>query len=72
MKLSACIYAILLALLVACSTESKKYVIGVSQCSVDTWRAKFNDEILTFSFLYDNVSVRIASANDNNTLQIRQ
>lgn len=39
-------YWLLLILLVgSCTTPPKKYVIGVSQCSVDIWRDKLNREI---------------------------
>lgn len=52
--------------------EKKVYVIGVSQCSEDSWRSKVNDEMLASTYLHDNVAIRFASANDNDSLQIRQ
>lgn len=61
----------LAALFCSCS-DSKHYVIGVSQCSIDNWRDKFNNELRTSAFLYDDVSLMFASSNDNDLQQIRQ
>ena len=55
----------------ACS-ERKEYVIGVSQCSEDIWRDKLNDELRMGTYLFDNVELRIASANDDDRRQIEQ
>lgn len=52
--------------------EGKRYVIGVSQCSEDIWRDKLNEELKTATFPEDEVSLQFASADDNDTLQIRQ
>lgn len=62
----------LLAGIASCGHESKKYVIGVSQCSEDSWRAKLNDELRTATYLYDEVDVEFASANDDDNKQIKQ
>ena len=58
-------------LLTACS-QKKKYKIGVSQCSEDIWREKLNDEILNSAYLYDNLKIEIASANESDKQQVAQ
>ena len=60
---------VLSGLLVSCSHDASRYVIGVSQCSDDTWRHKMNDEILREAMFYDGVSVEIRSAADDNRKQ---
>lgn len=57
--------------LVSC-TSRPHYVIGVSSCSNDMWRDKLNEELTVSTYLYDNVEIRIASANDNDRRQIAQ
>ena len=49
----------------------KRYVIGVSQCSEDTWRDKLNEE-LRIAALYYDVDLRIKSADDDVRLQTQQ
>lgn len=60
----------LIAALTSCQTSKPRYVIGVSQCSNDAWREKMNNEMLTEALLYDDVSIEIRSAEDNNSRQI--
>lgn len=62
---------ILLLALVGCRRPPAKFVVGVSQCSNDSWRAKLNEELRREAQLYDDVEVRIASAADDNATQIR-
>ena len=50
--------------------DTPHYVIGMSQCSDDSWRHKMNDEILREAMFYDGVSVEIRSAHDDNKKQI--
>ncbi len=50
--------------------EDKKYRIGVSQCSSESWRWKTNDEIMREAMFHDNVEVEIRSADDQNEKQI--
>jgi len=64
--------SILLAIVLASCSGDKRYTIGVSQCSVDNWRDKFNNELRTSSYLYDNVTLKIVSANDDSRQQIEQ
>lgn len=57
----------------ACSDNNvKKYVIGVSQCSEDIWRDKLNNELVMSTYQHDNVTLKYASANDNDRLQKQQ
>lgn len=58
--------------LVGCSEKTKKYVIGVSQCSEDIWRDKLNEELKTGEYLNDSLEVRLASSNDDSKRQIAQ
>jgi signal transduction histidine kinase/ABC-type sugar transport system substrate-binding protein/DNA-binding response OmpR family regulator len=61
-----------LMMLASCSKSPKRYVIGVSQCSNDSWRMKLNEELRRETYFYDNVEVRFSSADDNNARQIAQ
>lgn len=54
------------------SRNSKQYVIGVSQCSEDIWRDKLNQELRTATYMEDGVTMRFASADDNDKRQIQQ
>ena len=54
----------------ACSGEKARYVIGVSQCSDDAWRAQMNKEIRREALFYPGVEVDIRSAGDDNARQI--
>lgn len=58
--------------LAACGDGARRYVIGVAQCSEDSWRAKLNEELRTATYLYDNVDIEFASAGDDDDRQIRQ
>ncbi len=60
------------ALLCSCGGHGGKTVIGVSQCSEDIWREKLNTEMQISAYMYDNVELRIVSAGDDDSLQIRQ
>ena len=68
------LYLIILCslLLCSCGNKPKKYIIGVSQCSMDTWREKLNSELKTAEYLNDSVEVRLASADDDNDSQLSQ
>ena len=65
---------LLLAMLAACSSNSRKkhFVIAVSQCSEDVWREKLNEELRIAALYYNNVELRIKSANDDVKLQTEQ
>lgn len=60
---------LLLVSLTACKKDSPRFVIGVAQCSDDSWRHKMNDEIVREAMFYDGVSVEIRSAGDDNVKQ---
>lgn len=61
-----------LLLLAGCNRNTKKYVIGVSQCSEDIWRNKLNDELLMETYQHKDVELLFASAKDNDKLQTEQ
>ena len=74
MQMKQWLYILFFSLLFsACSDNNvKKYVIGVSQCSEDIWRDKLNNELVMSTYQHDNVSLKFASANDNDKLQKQQ
>ena len=55
----------------SCSRQ-KQYRIGVSQCSNDGWRQKVNRELHTGEYLFDDLQISIASADNNNEKQVEQ
>lgn len=55
--------------LTSCKRDTPRYVVGMSQCSDDSWRHKMNDEILREAMFYEGVSVEIRSAHDDNRRQ---
>lgn len=59
--------------LASCGGEEthKRFVVGVSQCSEDTWRDKLNEELRIAATYYD-VDLQIKSANDDVRLQTEQ
>lgn len=64
---------VLLAIIVSCNKgEKKQFVIAVSQCSEDVWREKLNEELRIACLYYNNVDLRIKSANDDVRLQTKQ
>ena len=74
MQIRQWLYVILfIVVFSACSdNNTKKYVIGVSQCSEDIWRDKLNNELVMSTYQHDNVKLKFASANDNDKLQKQQ
>ena len=74
MQMKQWLYILFFTLLFsACSDNNvKKYVIGVSQCSEDIWRDKLNNEFVMSTYQHDNVTLKFASANDNDRLQKQQ
>ena len=74
MQIRQWLYVILfIVVFSACSdNNTKKYVIGVSQCSEDIWRDKLNTELVMSTYQHDNVTLKFASANDNDKLQQEQ
>ncbi len=63
----------LVIVLASCTSgKDRKYVIGVSQCSDDSWRDKLNDELKMGEYFNDSISIRLASSNDDSEKQIQQ
>ena len=56
----------------SCTTDSKRYKIGISQCSEDIWREKQNAELRMGAYFHDNVELRFAAAYDRDERQIQQ
>lgn len=63
---------ILCLLITACTPGKRNYVIGVSQCSEDNWRDKLNGELKQGYYYYDNIELKIVSADDNDRKQVAQ
>ena len=61
-----------LLVLAGCNRNTKKYVIGVSQCSEDIWRNKLNNELLMETYQHKDIELIFASAKDNDKLQTEQ
>ena len=59
-------------LCLSCAREQPEhYVIGVSQCSEDSWREKVNQEMLLEAASKEGLEVRIRSVKDDSEQQIR-
>lgn len=71
-RLCQCLLLFLLPLLLSCGSEKKRYVIGVAQCSEDVWREKLNEELRIAALYYNDVDLRISSANDDVQMQTEQ
>lgn len=56
----------------SCNNDTRKYIIGVSQCSEDSWRAKLQDELVMATYFNEGVELRLTSAHDDSRLQERQ
>lgn len=63
---------VLLTLLTACQQRRTPYVIGVSQCSMDSWREKFISEMENIALISDSVVLSVATANDDDRQQMAQ
>ena len=61
-----------ITILTSCTTDSKRYKIGISQCSEDIWREKQNAELRMGAYFHDNVELRFAAAYDSDERQIQQ
>ena len=67
-----CLTAMLSAVILSCSSPDKpEYLIGVSQCSDDSWRRQMNEEIRIEALFYPGTEVEVLSADDDNEKQIR-
>lgn len=59
-------------LMCSCGNNKPKYVIGVSQCSEDSWRTKLQDELIMATYFNEGVELRFTSAHDDSRLQKKQ
>ena len=59
-------------LLTACNQDAPKYIIGVSQCSVDIWRDWQNAEMKTEANFHEGIELRFADANSDPEVQSKQ
>ena len=59
-------------LLMSCKQDSPKYIIGVSQCSVDIWRDWQNAEMKTEANFHEGIELRFADANSDPEVQSKQ
>ena len=71
-KLSISLLMLTTILLMGCKQEAPKYIIGVSQCSMDIWRDWQNAEMLTEANFHEGVELRFASANSDPEVQSKQ
>lgn len=71
-KLSISLLMLTTILLMGCKQDAPKYIIGVSQCSVDIWRDWQNAEMLTEANFHEGVELRFASANSDPEVQSKQ
>lgn len=58
--------------LTSCTEREPRYVIGVSQCSEDSWRTKLHDELIMGTFFNEGVELVFTSAHDDSRLQEQQ
>lgn len=61
-----------LLLVTACAQRKPHYVVGISQCSSDAWRDKLNTELRVGARFYGDISLKVASASDNDSTQVEQ
>ena len=71
-KLSVYLLMLTAIVLVGCKQEAPKYIIGVSQCSVDIWRSWQNAEMQTEANFHEGVELRFAAANSDPEVQSKQ
>lgn len=64
--------SLLPAIILSCTNGKENYVIGISQCSEDSWRQKLKEELEMATYFNEGVTLRFVSANDDSELQQRQ
>ncbi len=62
----------LLVLSCTLQTNKRHYIIGVSQCSEDSWRTKLKAELEQSTYFHDGIDLRIMSADDDVQMQKQQ
>lgn len=68
----ACHILISLLLFASCGTTPRDYLIGVSQCSEDSWRTKLKTELEQATYFNEDVRLLMYSADDDIDEQRRQ
>ena len=63
--LGALLGAFLTVALVSCGSHDRKYVIGISQCSLTDWRHQLKDELVLASYFNEDVEIRDPSDDCN-------
>ncbi len=63
---------LLFCLIITSCNETKRYRIGVSQCSSDVWREQMNDEMRREATFSKNIDLDFRCGHDNNALQAAQ
>lgn len=71
-RISTYTLLLVLCLITSCKETRRHIVIGVSQCSEDVWRDKLNDELTMAAYAYEDIELRIVSANDDSERQMQQ
>ena len=66
------IIGVFTVLLSSCGDSDEHFVIGVSQCSEDSWRQKLKSELELATFFNEGVELIFTSANDDSGIQERQ
>lgn len=67
------IFALAMVLVLAgCTEQSRRYVIGVSQCSEDSWRSKLQAELRQSTYFNEEVELIMCSADDDMERQSQQ
>lgn len=64
--------SLLPVIILSCTNGKENYVIGISQCSEDSWRQKLKEELEMATYFNEGVTLRFVSANDDSELQQRQ
>ena len=53
------------SLLLSCDKGNEDFIVGVSQCSEDSWRQKLKEELEMATYFNDGVTLRFVSFNDD-------
>lgn len=72
MKAKIFFLCVLAFALTACDSDRKHYLIGVSQCSEDSWRSKLEYELEQSTYFNEDVELIMYSADDNVEQQKKQ
>ncbi len=66
-----CCLFLFLFLLSSCQKKGPLYIIGISQCSDDSWRAKMNQEMVHEASLHNEVELVFRTVEDDTEQQIK-